>query len=343
MGMIKEALENYARASQRPWKHDRAQTIGASEIGQCARRTWFAKHQTVADAGYVDRWGAKKRGDLIEVFWEKAMRAHVGLGRLHYAGRYQRTFFDTAGHLSATPDGVVADLDKSECFLVECKSLDPRAKIERSRPEHIYQVQVQMGLVRQQTPFRPSYAILAYIDASFLDESREFRIDFDPDMFEQARARAKAIFEANGADALRPEGYIAGKAECEYCPYRRSCSTMRAAAVPSEQGQLDEEGLKQLVILAGLRSTAKAIADEGERQAKMWEDKIKEALRKAGTRRVDGEGVSVIWSALKGRPSWNWPALRAAAEEVGLDLAQFETTGDPSDRLVVDLKRDGAG
>jgi CRISPR/Cas system-associated exonuclease Cas4 (RecB family) len=338
MGMIKQALEAYAKASQRPWKHDRAKTIGASEIGMCARRTWFSKHATAPDADYVDRWGAKKRGDLIEVFWEKAMRAYVGLGRLHYAGRYQRTFFDKDGHLSATPDGVVADLDRSECFLVECKSLDPRAKIETARPEHVYQLQVQMGLVREQTPFKPAYGILAYIDASFLDESREFRVDFDPALFAQARERAKAIFEANNADALRPEGYIAGKAECEYCPFRRSCSTMRANAVPSEQGQLDDDAMSRLWLLSTLWAKLDAEAEAKAAEAAAFKNQIKEIMRAGSTRRVDKGGLRIIWSALKGRPSWDWPALREAAEEVGLDLAQFETVGDPSDRLIISIK-----
>jgi len=270
------------------------------------------------------------------------VRAHVGLGRLHYAGRYQRTFIDPDNYLSATPDGVVADLDKSECFLVECKSIDPRAKIEQARPEHVYQVQVQIGLVRQLTPFKPSYGVLTYIDASFLDESKEFRIDFDEGLFDQAKERARAIMQANAADELRPEGYIAGKAECEHCPFRRSCSTMRANAVPSEEGKLDEVTLAKLASLAQLRAIEKGRAEEAELRARQTEDAIKKILREAGTRRAEGYGVRISLSALKGRPSWDWPALRAAADEAGLDLAQFETTGDPSDRLVVSLKENPA-
>jgi hypothetical protein len=73
-------------------------------------------------------------------------------------------------------------------------------------------------------------------------------------------------------------------------------------------------------------------------QAKQCKESIKEVLKQAGTRRAEGLGVRVTWAALKGRPSWNMPALRAAAEEAGLDLAEFETTGEPSDRLTITLK-----
>jgi hypothetical protein len=335
---IKQALDAHAEASGRVFAHDRTLTIGASEIGACARKTWFAKHAQKQDSGYRDRWGAKKRGDLIEAFWEKALRAHFGKGRLHYAGRYQKTLIDLESSLSATPDGLV-ELEDGECFAVECKSIDPRAKLEEARPEHVFQCQVQLGLLRKLTKYQPDYALLCYLDASFLDENREFVIKFDAEVFAQAQLRAATIMSANAADALRPEGVIAGGAECEYCPYRASCSAIRAGAVPAAENKLDRETLQEIAHLATESRRLKRQAEATELEARLLEDRIKEHLRRAGTRRAKGEGVSVTWSALKGRPSWNWPALRAAAQEVGLDLAPFEKTGDPSDRLDIRLDK----
>jgi hypothetical protein len=333
--MIKEALAAYAKASQKPWAHDRAKSIGASEIGQCVRKNWFAKHGSPPDPAYADRWGAKKRGDLIEAFWEKALRKHLGKGVLHYAGQYQRTFIDKESCLSATPDGLIKT--DSECFTVECKSIDPRAKIEEAKPEHVFQCQVQMGLVRQLTHYQPTHAILCYIDASFLDESREFKIPFDAGVFEEAKRRAAAIYAANSAESLRPEGYIAGGAECEYCAWRGSCSAMRAGQVPTRQEPVDDVAIGALMRLAGNRARYKANAEALELLAREAEEEIKQVLRDYGTRRVNAGGISISWSALKGRPSWDWPALRAAAEEAGLDLSEFETTGEPSDRLQIRL------
>jgi CRISPR/Cas system-associated exonuclease Cas4 (RecB family) len=333
--MIKEALAAYAKASQRPWAHDRSQSIGASEIGQCVRKNWFAKHGSPPDPAYADRWGAKKRGDLIEAFWVKALRHHLGKGTLHYAGQYQRTFIDPVSRLSATPDGLIKT--DTECFTVECKSIDPRAKIEEAKPEHLFQCQVQMGLVRQLTHYEPTHAILCYIDASFLDESREFKITFNPAIFEEAKRRAAAIYAANNADALRPEGYIAGGAECEYCAWRGSCSAMRAGQVPKQQEPVDEATVKRLALVAEDRAEFKAAVGRLEQQVRDCEQEIKDIMSACGTRRVNAGGISISWSALKGRPSWDWPGLRAAAEEAGLDLSEFETTGDPSDRLQIRL------
>jgi hypothetical protein len=47
--------------------------------------------------------------------------------------------------------------------------------------------------------------------------------------------------------------------------------------------------------------------------------------------------VSVLWSAVKGRPSYDVPAIREAAAAAGIDLTKFERTGEPSDRLVIQV------
>jgi len=339
--MLKEAMTAYARATEKVWSHNRSETIGASEIGQCARRVWFLKKQTQPDPGFVDRWGAKRRGDLIEAFWAKALRAYLGKGVLHYAGRYQRTFVDNDGYLSATPDGLVVpdESNRWDCYTVECKSLDPRAKMEEPRPEHFFQCQVQMALIRQQTKWMPSHARLCYIDASFLDESKEFRIDCDLAVFERARERAKQIMQANSGDELRPEGYIAGGAECEHCPFRSRCAQMRAGAVPKWEAEVAGEDITQLHRLALLHDDAKRHAEQMDQKAKDIADQIKALMRKNGTRRFDHGTLRIVWSAIKGRPAWNWPALREAAEAAGLDLAPFETVGDPADRLTITTGR----
>jgi CRISPR/Cas system-associated exonuclease Cas4 (RecB family) len=334
--MIKEALHAYVTENQRPFTHDRTKTIGSSEIGQCARKLWFLKHAGEKDQAYVDRWGAQQRGNLIEVLWTKALRDFAGRGKLHFAGRYQRTFFDDRSPLSATPDGIL-ELDGEE-LLLECKSIDPRAKIERIKPEHEAQVQVAMGILNSTTRYRPQQALVSYIDASFLDEVREFRVPYDAEVFENLRARANAIMAGNSADAIRPEGVIAGGQECEYCPFRSSCSALRAEAVPERNGGRDALTAEQMALLRRLayeRQHHAAAIETIEQQKRQAEQAIKDILRAAETRRVEDEFVRIVWSALKGRPSWDWPKLRAAAAKIGLDLAEFETVGNPSDRLEV--------
>lgn len=154
--MITEALTAYAARPQR--RRKRNQTIGASEIGQCARKTYFARRSGMTDEDFIDSSGAALRGQVYEKFWVRAMRACFG-DRLQFAGSKQVTFVDD--DLSATPDGLliklgrdalvklgIADIGESRSVVLDCKSIDPRIQLDGPRAAHFFQVQVQLGAVR---------------------------------------------------------------------------------------------------------------------------------------------------------------------------------------------------
>ena len=102
--LIRTAFDAYVAKTAKVWKHDRTKTIGASEIGQCARRMFYLKTKQKPDDDYIDDWGARVRGTVFEdSFWAPAMKAKYGK-KLLFAGKEQKTFED--GHLSATPDGL---------------------------------------------------------------------------------------------------------------------------------------------------------------------------------------------------------------------------------------------
>ena len=66
MSTISEALAVYANAL-RAQDERRASTVGASEIGQCARKTFYLKRgDAERDPEYFDSWGAALRGSVIE-------------------------------------------------------------------------------------------------------------------------------------------------------------------------------------------------------------------------------------------------------------------------------------
>ena len=220
--MIKEALDAFARSTARVFS-DRENTIGASEIGQCGRKVFFAKnsgdpfYNVTSDEDYNNPWGAALRGRLFEDhFWVPALRARFD-GKLLHAGAEQVTL--VSGFLSATPDGLlidqprdvlaslgIADIGESGCIVVECKTIDPRARLDEPKPEHVYQAIVQMGLFAELTPYRPGYAVLSYANASFLDDVVAFPVRFDPAVFTNAKVRAALIMTAQAADKLQPEG-----------------------------------------------------------------------------------------------------------------------------------------
>ena len=52
---VKDMLDRHAASAPKIWAHDRAMSVGASEIGHCLRKTWFTKNGVAPDPDYVDR------------------------------------------------------------------------------------------------------------------------------------------------------------------------------------------------------------------------------------------------------------------------------------------------
>lgn len=343
--MIKKALEQYAASQNRAWASDRSQTVGASEVGQCARKVYWLKnendpsHAAPRDPDYVDTWGARFRGTVMEnEFWFPAMKLQFG-ERLKFAGPDQQTF--TSGFLSATPDGLIDGLRPGElkelpdggCVTGECKSADPRSNLTEAKAENIYQTHIQMGLVRKLTPYQPTHSLLSYIDASFWNEVREFVIPFDPKVFAAGEARATMIMTATDAADLKPEGWIAGGHECDHCPFTKACGIERRR-VPVTPEAADPQFVAEITDLARAIKQLDEASDANATRARELTDELKTRLRAKNVRAIPGV---VSWSSVKGRSGFDNKAIKQAAIEAGVDVEQFATQGEPTDRLVITL------
>src|SRR5262249_5468225 len=140
VAVIREALDAHARATTRVFD-ERAQSVGASECGQCARKVFWLKnegdpvHGAPRDRDYVDAWCSSTRvSSYAPQFCEPALRAHYGRVLL-FAGADQRTL--VSEFLSATPDALlinqprdalahlgVPDIGADRSLVVECKTAD---------------------------------------------------------------------------------------------------------------------------------------------------------------------------------------------------------------------------
>jgi hypothetical protein len=358
--MIADALAAYAKQTARTFE-GRENSVGASEVGQCARKIYFAKNAgdhiygAASDEDYTDPWGAALRGTLVENhFWVPALRARYG-DKLLYAGDQQQTF--VSGFLSATPDGllidqprnalakIIDDIGGDGSIVVEAKTIDPRARLDGPRSEHAYQAQVQLGLIRELTSHQPQWAVISYINALFLDDVVEFPIHFDSAIFVNAKRRAAEIAVARSPDELKPEGWITGGRECEYCAFNQACGVVRHA-VPTQPAveAPDPQFVAEISDLAREAKARRALAEAATSDLREIEHTIKERLRVKGQRRINGGDVTVTWSAVRGRPAYDMPAIREAAAAAGIDLTQFEAVGDPTDRLTIRMTghRNGA-
>jgi hypothetical protein len=354
--VINEVLAEYAEANARQFD-DRENTVGSSEIGQCARKVFYTKNAgdrvygVDSDEDYVAGWGAALRGTLFEnFFWMPAMRARYG-DNLKFAGKEQQTFI--LEFLSATPDGLVInqprnafaefgidDISTGGCFVTEAKTIDSRIKLVEPRPEHVFQIHVQIGLIRELTPYRPEYGVISYANASFLDDVIEFAVHFDPKVFEHAKRRAALIMTARQADELKAEGWITGGKECEHCPYTHACNTIRHD-VPNRPPQepLDPQFIAEISDLGNEVKDRRATLKTATEELRDIEHDIRERLRAKGVREITGDGIVVSWTSVKGRPSYDWKGIREAAAQAGVDLDAYVTVGDMSSRLDVRATR----
>lgn len=355
--MIREAIDAYGSRLNKAFDHDRKKSVGASEIGLCARRVHWAKHSVAADEqprlkrnkrGSMQaraNWGAHVRGTVIEEqLWLPAMRKKFGKSLL-YAGEEQVTLFD--GSLSGTPDGLlvdqprgllkdlgVADIGADRSVVVECKSIDPRVNLVEEKSENAFQVQVQMGLFRTQTRHQPLYAVISYVDASFWHDVAQFVVKFDPDQYEAAKRRAAAILHGDLSDN-RPDGWIAGGKECEWCPFFRRCSGERNAVPPDKLGPVDPQFAAEIADMCREKSRLDLAAKQAEDAAADAQDRIRARLKERGVNRVPGV---VRWFSIKGRDNWDNAGIREAARAAGVDVDAYVTAGEPTSRLNIDKK-----
>jgi hypothetical protein len=343
--MISEILAAYASNLRAPDTH-RASTLGASDIGQCARKTFYLKRNGERDPGHTDGWGAAVRGSVLErAFWLPALHDRFG-DRLRFAGDEQRQF--KSGFISATPDalltGVPVDILASlgvpdigsDCILLECKSIDPRVKLDAPKPEHRYQAIVQLGVVGETTEFQPRFALVSYVDASFWDTVTEFVVAFDPNVYASAKARAAKVLTANAASELPPEGFIAGGKECELCPFTKACGIERRAIPPLSTANADPQFVTEIRELAVAHKARQGDVEAATIKVREVQHEIRERLRAKGLRRVAGDDFSVTWVSVKGRQGFDVKALSAAA--AAADVSEFESISDPTDRLDIRVR-----
>ena len=107
---IREALHDFAATMDRAWKHDRSQSVGASEAFACIRRIAYGKLGVEQDPDYTDDYGARRRGGLIEDNF--AAPAIIAFAKAHGltaigVGQDQITYGN--GYLTATPDGLLVN------------------------------------------------------------------------------------------------------------------------------------------------------------------------------------------------------------------------------------------
>jgi hypothetical protein len=141
-------------------------------------------------------------------------------------------------------------------------------------------------------------------------------------------------------ECFPPEGWIAGGRECNYCPFTKPCGIERRNLPFAEKDEpVDPQFAAEIAERARALQIAVETVEADEAEVRGLQTEIKDRLREKGVRKIPGV---INWMSIKGRTGTDNKALKAAAAEAGIDLKQFETQGDPTDRLVIQIGPDRA-
>lgn len=354
---FKKMFDEWVADTQKTWGHDRSKTLGGSEVFGCIRKAWYSRNKTPKDVDYEERWGALRRGDIIENHLVVPAMDHAAAKngfKISYHGEDQNTLFADGYPLSVTPDGLLSGLPRdalslygvedhgSDCCMLEIKSIDPRVDLAEEKAIHHGQTQIQMGLIRENTEFKPNYAVLLYINASFLDDMDVFVVKFDPEKYQIAKDRARLVYETNDPNLLMREGKIDGS--CQYCPFQDACLNTTAHGMPVKDPEKKKKGKKTetdpalvdaLLDLIDEKRAAGKAEEKAKKEHELIKERIRNTLREFGQNRAGFEDWTVSYSLAVGRKTLDQEAMAAD----GIDLESYMREGRPYDVLQVRFKQ----
>lgn len=337
-----------ANSGDNNWSgHDRGTTVGASEIGGCARRVFWDKQGVEHDPDFEQDWGAAERGKAIEDWFvarlERGLLAQGSQWKALFVGANQKTL--VRGSQSATPDGVLTCTglsDPGTDVYLEIKSVDPRVYETMRGPKDQHRLQTQQGmdLVRSLTPHQPQRAVLVYINASFVSQRRFYDIAFDADIAAALRKRADDLmFGTYSLTAPPPaEGKMEGGKECEYCPFYRKCTAHDVGCLPTDVRplvDLDPVLVEEAHKLCRLQRDLKSRESELESTRKQTEAEIVDLLKKLDTKKIAAGWGSVSAYPQAGPPSFDYKKM----ETDGIDIEPYRRPPTVSPRINVSLKK----
>lgn len=356
---FEDLFDELVASTQKTWVHDRALSVGASEAFGCIRKTWFSKRGKLfgyeKDPTYKESWGAMRRGDLVENY-HVVPAVESGLRRrgmdLILAGEGQNTI--VSGTSSATLDGLIInapsdllsyygipDIGSSE-VVFEIKSFDPRISILEEKAIHGGQVQMQMGLIRETTHYRPNFAVVLYVNASWLDDIRPFVVPFDENIFQIGKHRSEKVFTTDDPGLLGAEGKLDGM--CTYCPYEASCNKVSMDRVPSKRAPLtkkqveaqDTSLIQELDAVVHKVAQIKKAKKKIEHELEDANEEVRQALILANESRVVGAGWKASYTTVNGRRTLSQNKMR----EAGLDPEDYMEDGAGYEKLTVTMEKE---
>jgi hypothetical protein len=112
----------------------------------------------------------------------------------------------------------------------------------------------------------------------------------------------------------------------------------RRAVPPLSTANADPQFVTEIRELAVAHKARQGDVEAATIKVREAQHEIRERLRAKGLRRVAGDDFSVTWVPVKGRQGFDVKAPSAAAAAAGVDVSEFESISDPTDRLDIRVR-----
>lgn len=278
---------------------DRSTYVGSSDIGQCPKKVYLSKMQ--GESFELKQQLIFKRGLVAEGIIRQGLANNPNVDikfdqQIEISGKDELSFIKT--HIDFLVDF------SQELVIIECKTISSPLPNNAPRESWIYQVQLQLGLLRQQRSEK-SRAIIVVLDLN-TGSASEYNIEFNQATYDIAIKRAKELWQ-NINSKNEPDGEISDL--CAYCSFKGNCNSLRENA----------ENLPYDIFLYLKRAQElkPLIAEE-----KAIKENIKAFMEAGNIQKGTAGDFTVTLSKRKGRESININELKSLYPEVAMELVK---------------------
>lgn len=277
---------------------DRRTYIGSSDIGQCPKKAYLSKMQ--GEIHELKQQLIFKRGLVAEGIIKQGLSNNPKFikfdEQVELCGKNDINFIKT--HIDFLVEY------SQELVIIECKTISSPLPNNAPRESWIYQVQLQLGLLKEASK-KESRAIIVVLDLNS-GAASEFELKFNQATYDIAIKRAKELWQ-NVNSKNEPDGEISDL--CAYCSFKGNCNTLRKNA--------QNMSYDIFLYLQRIMELKPLIAEE-----KAIKENIKAFMEAGNIQKGTAGDFTVTLSKRKGRESIDINELKSLYPEVAMELVK---------------------
>jgi len=272
---------------------DRSKYIGSSDVGQCPKKSYLSK--TVGETHELKQLLIFERGHVAEGIVRNGLlnnpskvpfKEQVEVSGLTPNTKFIKTHIDFVVEFP------------NEYVVVECKTISSPLLDGVPRESWIYQVQLQLGLLKQRSKKQVRGLIVAFDLNS--GDAFEFDVEFNEILYNVAIQRADRLWQAVQSRE-EPRGEISDL--CAFCAFSQQCNTLQS------------NGIKMPKEVEAIASRVKELSSI-EKEIKVSKQNLKAFMETANCKKAIGKNITLSMINRKGTPKVSLGELKKKYPEI---------------------------